>query len=275
MSKEDKEQYLISIGEMARLCRTTKDTLYFYERKGLLTPKVTNKETGYRYYDADNFYLMDMVLALREAESSVKEIQAWMDHPVPEFHIDMLEKKGRELEEKIRDLTILQKRIESSVRLTREGMSSREGIVKIEKQPVEYLSIIYVKDQDDPSDYIPAFFELLKKAKSKCIPYDFHVSAMISEEHLKDKDYNADYFYVASVEPVEGPDIWIKPEGTYITTTHFGPYTEISRSYHLLFKEIEQRDIHFTGPAYEESQICWINSDSREHYRTKISVRID
>ena len=47
---EKKDRY-ISIGEMAKINRTTVPTLRLYDSMGLLTPYYTDEETHYRYYD--------------------------------------------------------------------------------------------------------------------------------------------------------------------------------------------------------------------------------
>ena len=274
MKKDKKGQVLLNIGEMASLCRTSKDTLYFYERKGIIRPKVIDPQNGYRYYDTDNFYLMDMILALREAGASVKEIQNWMEHPNPSDHISILEEKSKELDRKIRELTILKERIAGSVALTKKGMACHEAEILLEEQAAEQLYIIYVPDQNDPERYMPSFFELLKGSKEKNIPHNFHASAFISRERLLAGNYNADYFYVSAVKPVEQLQLYEKPAGTYITICHYGPYREISDSYQLLMGEIHKRGLIIDGPAYEESLIGWMNSNQESDYRTRISIKV-
>lgn len=42
---------LVSIGKMAEMNRVTVATLRLYDQLGLLTPRYTDPDTGYRYYD--------------------------------------------------------------------------------------------------------------------------------------------------------------------------------------------------------------------------------
>ena len=44
-----KGEYCITAGEFAKMCQTTRDTLRYYERQGILVPK-KNPVNGYRYY---------------------------------------------------------------------------------------------------------------------------------------------------------------------------------------------------------------------------------
>lgn len=91
---KEKNRDLLTIGEMARLCRTTKDTLYFYEKRGYLKPYFID-DNGYRYYDRNNFYSMDMLLSLREAGSTVEEIGEYLQAPSPENYLSHMQKKKK------------------------------------------------------------------------------------------------------------------------------------------------------------------------------------
>lgn len=44
-----KGEYCITAGEFAKMCQTTRDTLRYYERQGILVPK-KNPVNGYHYY---------------------------------------------------------------------------------------------------------------------------------------------------------------------------------------------------------------------------------
>ena len=56
----------LSTGEFASLCRTRKDTLLFYDKEGLLKPRLVS-ENGYRRYHIGQFYEFDMVAMLKES----------------------------------------------------------------------------------------------------------------------------------------------------------------------------------------------------------------
>lgn len=52
MKKHDKT--LFQIGEVTKILGITRKTLLVYENMGLLTPAVRDKDSGFRYYSADN-----------------------------------------------------------------------------------------------------------------------------------------------------------------------------------------------------------------------------
>lgn len=60
-------------GQFARLCHTTKETLFHYDRLGLLSPSHKGVN-GYRYYDVLQFLQFDMINLFKETGTPLKEI---------------------------------------------------------------------------------------------------------------------------------------------------------------------------------------------------------
>lgn len=68
--KED----LLPIGKMAKLNRVSISTLRLYDEKGLLKPRYTDPDTGYRYYDIYQNARLDMIAYMKELGMSLSEI---------------------------------------------------------------------------------------------------------------------------------------------------------------------------------------------------------
>ena len=62
-------------GQFARLCHTTKETLFHYDRLGLLRPQYKG-ENGYRYYDIRQFLQFDMITLFKETGTPLKDMSA-------------------------------------------------------------------------------------------------------------------------------------------------------------------------------------------------------
>ena len=75
---EKKDRY-ISIGEMAKINRTTVPTLRLYDSMGLLTPYYTDEETHYRYYDIKQNARFDMIQYMKELGMELKEIKEFAE----------------------------------------------------------------------------------------------------------------------------------------------------------------------------------------------------
>ena len=78
---DEKRTGYISIGEMAKMNRTTVPTLRLYDSMKLLTPCYVDEKTHYRYYDIKQNARLDMIQYMKELGMELKEIK---EIPVPE-----------------------------------------------------------------------------------------------------------------------------------------------------------------------------------------------
>ena len=273
-TNEKQSTGLFTIGEMASLCRTTKDALYFYERKGLIKPYFVD-DNGYRYYDLNNFYDLDMILSLREANGSIKEICEFMNQPTPEKYVQYLTLKKDDLAKKRAKLKFIEERIGQTILLTEQGMEQDTSQPHIEFKEQQYLIVKFVEDHNDPASFLPVISELLKTCHKNDVPYDFHLSALISKERLQQSNFNPDYFYAVSPFQTSSSDNLIKPAGKYLTYLHLGDYHNTSDSYKIMMNYIQENNLSIIGNAYEETLIGWLNCSDRKDYKTRISIQIE
>lgn len=75
MKKHDDS--LFQIGEVSKILGVTRKTLLVYEKMGLLTPAVKDKESGFRYYTADNMTQVRSIRSLQALGLSLKEVSEY------------------------------------------------------------------------------------------------------------------------------------------------------------------------------------------------------
>lgn len=93
---------LLSITELAKLRRTTSETLRHYDRINLLKPYYIDPETGYRYYSIRQYEKLGTILELRQLGMSLPEIQNYF--------------ADRNLKKSINILTDFQKKVEKQLK---------------------------------------------------------------------------------------------------------------------------------------------------------------
>jgi DNA-binding transcriptional MerR regulator/effector-binding domain-containing protein len=71
--RDSAEEYTLSVGQFAKLCGTTRDTLRHYYESGIIVPKV-DPENGYHYYSASQITSFFFITTMRQAGCSIKEI---------------------------------------------------------------------------------------------------------------------------------------------------------------------------------------------------------
>ena len=75
----DKKKSLFTIGEFKKLCITTRETLYHYEKMGLLCPTV-DETNGYRYYTPYDYYTFMFIAHLTRLGFTLNEVHQYLEH---------------------------------------------------------------------------------------------------------------------------------------------------------------------------------------------------
>ena len=71
-------EYCITAGEFAKLCNTTRDTLRYYDKMGILIPK-KNKMNGYNYYSPSQITSFFFINFFRTLGCPIKELKEYME----------------------------------------------------------------------------------------------------------------------------------------------------------------------------------------------------
>lgn len=69
---------LFSIGQFSKLTGLTPRALRFYDASGILCPRVTNPDTGYRYYTRDQAFLAERIRLLRSIDMPLEDIDLFI-----------------------------------------------------------------------------------------------------------------------------------------------------------------------------------------------------
>jgi DNA-binding transcriptional MerR regulator len=72
---------MLRIGDFARLGRVTVKALRHYDEQGLLHPAEVDRDTGYRFYLADQLITLSRILQLKDLGFSLTEIRPLLDEP--------------------------------------------------------------------------------------------------------------------------------------------------------------------------------------------------
>lgn len=98
---------LLTINQLAKICSTSRATLLRMEADGILPAVFQDQESGYRYYDVQSVFLVNMNLALHDAGLSHSEILKYYQHAdSPEQTLHLLEDRLHTLEYHVANLRL-------------------------------------------------------------------------------------------------------------------------------------------------------------------------
>jgi len=110
MDATDGREQLYSVGEVCDLVGTTRKTLFYYDRIGLLKPTQREGIQNYKQYDGSRIARLRQILKYREAGLHIAEIRELLDErpserlEVLQEALDRMLTERAETDEKIRNL---------------------------------------------------------------------------------------------------------------------------------------------------------------------------
>lgn len=111
---------LITKGEVAKLLHMTKSQIRFYEKKGLLTPKID--ENGYAMYTFDHMDILEMILLLKELDTPISEIKSILLDEENYNYEEILQRSYNNIEHELTRLKKKQDRLENKLDLYKQSV---------------------------------------------------------------------------------------------------------------------------------------------------------
>ena len=127
------KEKLLPIGKMAALNRISISTLRLYDEKGLLKPRYTDPQTGYRYYDIDQNARLDMIVYMKELGMSLSQISQVLKKEDFTLIEELLSQKNEQIHRQIRELKSQHAAVERAIQsVERYRKSPTAGSLSLE-----------------------------------------------------------------------------------------------------------------------------------------------
>lgn len=226
------QDILFQIGEVTKILGVTRKTLLVYEEAGLLTPAIKDKNSGYRYYTADNMTQIQSIRTLQSLGLSLKEIG---EYYYSTKNIDI------HLERLIQLRAILDKNIQRlQLRSTKQGDMTIHNTVL--PHQVCYCRRYHCKDTSEAAVLLrKTFNEAAHTGKMDKILRMFCINLNISPD-------GRDHLYcIPVVKSFDGPERTEFPETPALCIYHRGSYEGIPNTIKVLSKYIEEQGIEAAG----------------------------
>ena len=156
---------LLKTAEFARLCATTKETLFHYDKVGVLKP-VKVHANGYRYYKTEQFFLFSLISTLARSGVSLAEIRGLLTTPERSNMMDAVRAHVTTLKEEIRNLTAREALLAILLESTDKTLSTAHGKITLAEEPHCTLRFFPLESRIFSDD------AMLAKAHAACIAWD-------------------------------------------------------------------------------------------------------
>ncbi len=272
------QKKFLSTGQFAKMCGTTKETLFHYDRAGLLKPKFT-AANGYRYYQAEQFFDFDLICVLKDAGSSLKDIKSYLSNYDLDHFLSIVDEKRGQLEEQRRRLTHRLETLDRIARVSRSALRDQYGLVEVMNRPEELLlaaELGLAQGQevtwDDSAEYLSRHFQDCEKLGLSTI---FPVGYIIPRAGLLKGVFTESHLFSTLDKPLTSDRLRIKPAGRYASVSHRGGYDRLMEDLPGFLAEIEKRRLKIKGDAYVYALLSYLSSPTEENdvHRIDIPVR--
>ncbi|MDR0500718.1 MAG: MerR family transcriptional regulator [Coriobacteriales bacterium] len=262
---------LLTISELAYFSRTTRDTLLFYDKIGLIKP-TTRTENNYRYYSHDKIATVNLIRTLQMFGMQLDEIRGIIDHREPKLFLEMCKDFSKYLDGRIDEM-----QREKAVLNTLRKMI--EDSIDINEKEINYAyhkaESIYIGPRNDyskgKSDYdnLIAFYEYCRQ-KNPEMNLNWAAWGIFNGERIKKRDWRwPDHYYFARPN---SPDE--KPAGWYVTAYTRGDYSCTGDGYERLLRYIFANGLDIIGNAYEDYVLNELVEPDPQNYLIRISIQV-
>lgn len=264
-----KNKPFLTTGEFAKLCHTTKDTLFHYCDIDLFTPVYTD-ENGYRYYHVLQYDSFLTITQLRTIGMSLSEIKRYMSERSPQRMIELYSQQEQRICEQIAQLKQIKERMSGQKNSIMRVLSCTEEYF-FETQSQGCILCSETVSQADDYLMTTAIGDLIYSANGNTSSNTLGMICNLNEA-IQSGDYSFK-FYVYT-QPSKQSNCLIKPEGSYLNTYHRGEYETLQQSYQKLISYAKAHRIDLDNWIYAETVIGdWAVSQPQD-YIIKVSVKM-
>lgn len=242
--KNMQKNFLLKTADFAKICNTPKETIFHYDEINLLKP-VFISEKGYRYY---SLMQSDQFFAIRKLQNlglSLKEIKEKLHNESPAQYFALINTISAELEKKIRQLRQSQKTLSGIYHDLENYLQNKTCY--LEELPKSTLITLHSRQQQDPTEYIHAYLELLRSnpAFIQNEPYLAGIKRRLHKT-VSAFDYELYYYRKAAAKKSDFP------KGKFLIAFHDKKYDEIPQTYQKIFRFAEEQHMQLGAHCYEE-----------------------
>ena len=257
------EKIYLTTGEFAKLCHTTKHTLFHYCDIDLFRPAYTD-DNGYRYYHVLQYDTFMAISELRTIGMSLAEIKEYLSERSPSGLLALCRRQEQLIDQQIDRLTAIKKRV-----------SCQTG--KIE-QVIRCTQTYFVEEQEQGllscSEPITQRDDYAMTAAVSSLPTAGSQSGMLCRLTEATQLENYPFRFYVNTAPAQKGIPHIKQGGSYLCTYHYGDYETLQRTYQELVHYAKDQHMGLDDWMYAETIIGdWAVSQPQD-YIIKVSVRV-
>ncbi|PES65432.1 MerR family transcriptional regulator [Bacillus cereus] len=204
------DSYKLTKSDVIKIFNTTKETLRFYEEKGLVQPKVGNN--NYRLYGNEDLQRISQIFFCKDIGFSIEEIDLVINKRNIINNINILQNKKNDIETEIYRFMKMQKKITRLLDLLQNRSRNFNEIQSVYFEERKYY---HIKGENFNS--VKSFFEKFRSIFKQGEFFQEQFITMCSIKNLFNDDLGLSVYYpVLNDTEIEHVEILSIPAGNYL-----------------------------------------------------------
>ena len=255
------------IGEISRLYHIGPDSLRYYEKLGILTPKRDTND--YRMYSLDDLWRLNVIRDLRSLGFPMSKIQEYMQNRSVLTTTNLLKEELEIIDSHIRLLDELKNDVKERLDTLEESQQQPLNVITRKRFPLRHChKNMKAFKTDEEMDLLTK--QLLNKDKNNLyIIGNNRIGSFLPLDSAKKSCFN-DYTGVFIIDK-NGPDVI--ESGEYLSVSFHGNSQQYETFFPMLEEYALKNALTLSGPILE---ILWVDihqaSDPGEHI-TEIQIK--
>lgn len=277
VKKENMEKELfLNTGEFARLCHTTKETLFHYDRKGIFKPKVVS-EKGYRRYGIQQYFDFDLITLLKETGSTLEEIRRYREACSPRAYLHLLRERIEVLRKERERFARREAMLAKLVELTEETLNAAYDTLSFEERQAEHVLVFPTisEKMNSNAGVVACYAACLAHDLERGNGTDPPLGMIVPEQNARKGELKVCFFFSrAEAEHMDkARDI---PEGRYAVFFHQGDMADQAAAFKRMIEALSLQQLRIVGDVYIYDQMSFfLSAPTGMEYVAKYIVRVE
>lgn len=269
---------LFKIGEIAKMFHLSVGTLRHYEKNGLIKPTYIDENSGYRYYSAQQFEVLNTIRYLRTLDMPLDKIKEFLANRNILSIQKMLEIQKLKVIEKQKELKRIEKKINNRLKYLDDAQHSEFEKIIIKLIPEK--RVVWLKNNLEIKTYTDNDFETsirkLEQNQEETAVFLGKIGLGISREKLLKKQYKSydRIFLILDDEDNYNGKVEFIPSKMNITVRFCGIHKDAQKYYQKLFDYIEKNELEIIGFSKEISMIDYGITNDTSKFVTEIQIPV-
>lgn len=268
----DKE--LFSIGVFSKLCSISIQALRHYDKIGLLKPKFTNTETGYRFYGADQIVIVMIIQKMATLGLSLSEIGVFLHRNDMVGIKSIFEQKIYEIKEQINELLYAEKSLELYINNIDIHDNTDFSSIDMKKIPIRYVIYLRKTVELNENGFAKLFNEFERKLGIKKYSTIGNPMAIYHGERILGKPCDIELCIEIEKTCISEKNCKVIQGGYYLSKMHLGVHNNKPKTYEQLIEYSNMNKLTIVGDPVEVYYVDISITRNPNDFITEIQIPI-